>query len=108
MSPTLWFGIVIIVCVLELLRIGMTTYVLLHLLQSGPLRRPSEDGRRASRSLRTARSRARREALLDPTLVALRAAMDEIALDRCGPSIDAAITALDRYAAALVQEHAAR
>lgn len=104
MSPTLWLGIVIIVCILECLRIGMTTYVLLHLLQDTSLRRAGEGDDQAGRSLRTAGSRARREALLDPTLTALRGAMDAVALGRSGPPVDRAIAALDRYARAVLEE----
>lgn len=104
MSPTLWLGIVIVVCVLECLRIGMTTYVLVHLLQSEPLRRPGETHDQATRSLRSARRRAEREALLDPTLTALRGAQAAVALQRTGPPIEHAISALDIYAQALVEE----
>jgi hypothetical protein len=103
-SPTLWLGIIIIVCILECLRIGMTTYVLLHLLQDPALRRPGEGAHQATRSLRTARLRSQREALLDPTLGALRGAMDDVALGRAGSQVEHAITALDRYAQALVDE----
>ena len=104
MSTTLWIGIVIIVCILEVVRIGMTTYVLVHLLESSALRRQGEDVGLARRSLQSAPSRARREFLLDPTLTDLRAAMDEVATGRSGPGIERAIDALDRYALTLVDE----
>ncbi|MGH9174415.1 MAG: hypothetical protein ACRD1H_08660, partial [Vicinamibacterales bacterium] len=76
MTPTLWVGIVVIVCILEVVRIGMTTYVLVHLLESRALRRSGEEVGAGRRSLLSAPARARREALLDATLIALRAAMD--------------------------------
>jgi hypothetical protein len=107
MSPTLWLGIVIVVCMLECLRIGMTTYVLLHLLQAHPLRRPGEDAGQVTRSLRTFVPRARKEALLDPTLSALRGAMDDVATGRSGPATARAIVMLDRFAEALVEERRA-
>ena len=104
MTPTLWIGIVVIICILELVRIGMTTYVLVHLLESRALRRPDEGEGLARRSLQSAPSRARREFLLDPTLIGLRAAMDEVATGRSGPGVERAIDALDRYALTLVDE----
>lgn len=104
MTPTLWVGIIVIVCFLEVVRIGMTTYVLVHLLESRSLRRHGEKEGLARRSLQTAPARARREFLLDPTLTALRSAMDEVATGRTGPGIERAIDALDRYALALVDE----
>lgn len=72
MSTTLWIGIVTIVCILEVVRIGMTTYVLVHLLESRSLRRDGEETGLARRSLQSVPARARREVLLDPTLTALR------------------------------------
>jgi hypothetical protein len=104
MTPTLWIGIIIVVIVLEIIRIAMTTYVLLHILESSHLRRHGENPGQAWRSLAAAPWRARREALLDPTLIALRAAMDEVAAGRAGPGTNRAIDALDRYARALVEE----
>jgi hypothetical protein len=104
MTPTLWTGIVVIVIMLEVVRIGITTYVLLHILDSRALRRPDEAPGQAGRSLRSARARARREALADPTLVALRAALDDVAARRRGAGAQAAVTALDRYIAALRDE----
>ncbi len=104
MSTTLWIGIVVIVCILEVVRIGMTTYVLVHLLESRALRRQGEDEGLARRSLQSAPSRAQREFLLDPTLTGLRAAMDEVAMGRSGPGIERAIDAIDRYALTLVNE----
>jgi hypothetical protein len=104
MSPTLWAGIIAIVCILEVVRIAMTTYVLLHLLESRSLRRDGEATGQASRSLASAPARARREALLDPTLTSLRQAMDEVVTGRAGPGVDRAIAALDRYALTLVSE----
>jgi hypothetical protein len=106
-TPTLWIGIVVIVCILECLRIGMTTYVLLHVLESRALRRHGEDAGLARRGLQSAPARKRREALLDPTLSALRAAMDDVAVGRPGPATDSAIAALERYSQALVKERAA-
>jgi hypothetical protein len=108
MFPTLWIGIVVIVIMLEVVRIGLTTYVLLHLLESRALRRHGEAEGAAQRSLRSAPARARREALLDPTLGALRAALDEVGAGRAGPGVERAIVALDRYAAALAREDADR
>src|SRR5688500_12173040 len=101
MSSTLWVGIVVIVSFLELVRIALSTYVLLHILESRPLRQQGEEPGQAARSLRTAPARARREALLDQTLVALRGAMDEVAHGRSGPNVERAITALDDYAVVL-------
>ena len=107
MTPTLWLGLAIVVGLLELIRIAMTTYVLLHILESRALRRHGEEAGQARRSLRSAPQRARREVLLDPTLTALRAAMDEVASGRAGPGTLRAIDALDRYARALVEERSA-
>jgi hypothetical protein len=104
MTPTLWIGIVVIVCILEVVRIGMTTYVLVHLLESRSLRRQGEEVGIARRSLQAAPARARREFLLDPTLTSLRAAMDEVATGRSGPGVERAIEALDHYALTLVDE----
>ncbi|HEX5167106.1 MAG TPA: hypothetical protein VFV93_16985 [Thermomicrobiales bacterium] len=104
MTPTLWVGIIVIVCILEFVRIGMTTYVLVHLLESHSLRRQGEESGAARRSLQSASARARREFLLDPTLTGLRAAMDEVAVGRAGPGVQRAIEALDRYALAVVDE----
>lgn len=104
MTTTLWIGIIVIVCILEVVRIGMTTYVLVHLLESRSLRRPGEEEGLARRSLQSAPARARREFLLAPTLTGLRAAMDEVAAGRTGPGVERAIDALDRYALTLVDE----
>jgi hypothetical protein len=104
MTPTLWVGIIVIVCLLEFVRIGMTTYVLLHLLESRSLRRHGEEEGLARRSLQSAPIRAQREFLLDPTLTALRSAMDEVATGRSGPGVERAIDALDRYALTFVDE----
>jgi hypothetical protein len=104
MTPTLWIGIVVIVCILEMVRIGMTTYVLVHLLESRSLRRDGEETGLARRSLQSAPARARREALLDPTMNALRDAMDEVAAGRAGSGVERAIDALDRYALTLIDE----
>jgi hypothetical protein len=104
MSTTLWIGIVVIVCILEFVRIGMTTYVLVHLLESRSLRRYGEEAGSVRRSLQSAPARARREFLLDPTLTALRTAMDEVATGRSGPGVERAIDALDRYALTIVDE----
>ena len=104
MTPTLWIGIIVIVCILEFVRIGMTTYVLVHLLESRSLRRQDEEPGLARRSLQSASARARREFLLDPTMMGLRAAMDEVAVGRAGPGVQRAIEALDRYALAVVDE----
>lgn len=104
MSTTLWIGIIVIVCILEVVRIGMTTYVLVHLLESRLLRQHGEEGGLARSSLKPAPSRARREALLDSTLTALRAAMDEVATGRAGLGVERAAEALDRYALTLVDE----
>jgi hypothetical protein len=98
MTPTLWIGIIAVVVILEVIRIGMTTYVLLHLLESRALRRHGEERGLAARALRAVPARARREALLDPTLSALRQAMDDVAAGRSGTGVDRAIVALDRYA----------
>lgn len=103
-TPTLWTGIIVIVCILEFVRIGMTTYVLIHLLESRSLRRQGEETGLARRSLQSASARARREFLLDPTMMGLRAAMDEVAVGRAGPGVQRAIEALDRYALAVVDE----
>jgi hypothetical protein len=104
MSPTLWAGIIVIVCLLEVVRIGMTTYVLIHLLESRSLRRHGEEAGHVRRSLENAPVRARREALLDPTLTSLRAAIDEVTTGRAGTGVEQAIDALDRYALTLVDE----
>jgi hypothetical protein len=106
MTSTLWVGILTIVLMLELIRIGMTTWVLIHILESHPLRRPGESTGQVSRGVRSARARYHREALTDPTLTALRGAMDEVAIGRPGRETARAIEALDRYAAALVDEQA--
>ncbi len=82
----------------------MTTYVLAQLLESRSLRQLGEEEGLARRSLRTAPSSARREALLDPTLTALRDAMDEVVTGRAGPGVERAVDALDRYALTLVDE----
>jgi hypothetical protein len=101
MSSTLWVGIIVIVSALELVRIALSTYVLLQILESRPLRQHGEASGQAGRSLRTAAARARREALLDQTLVALRGAMDEVAHGRAGSNVERAIAALDDYAVVL-------
>ena len=104
MTPTLWIGVIVIVNVLELARIAMTTYVLLHILESRVLRGHGEETGQARRALRAAPLRARREALLDPTLLALRAAMDDVSAGRTGPASADAIAALDRYTRVLTLE----
>lgn len=101
MSATLWIGIVAIVCLLELVRIAMSSYVLVHILESRQLRRGHEEPGLAARGHATRSQRARREALLDPTLLALRAAMDEVARGDAGEGVERAIGALDDYALAL-------
>ena len=108
MTPTLWTGIVVLIVILEVVRIAMTTYVLSHLLESRALRRHGEEVGQGVRSLRSSRRRAEREALLDPTLVAIRAAMDDVALGRAGSGVDQAIEALDRYAQVIVEPGASR
>jgi hypothetical protein len=97
-------GLFTIVLMLELIRIGITTWVLIYILESRPLRRPGESTGQASRGARSAPARHRREALMDPTLTALRGAMDEAALGTPGRETARAIEALDRYAAAIVDE----
>jgi len=101
MSSILWIGTVVIVSILELIRISMSSYVLLHILESYALLRHGEEPGQGTRSLRSAPARAHRESLLAPTLLALRGAMDEVARGRPGPHVERAIAALDDYAAAL-------
>lgn len=108
LTPTFWVGILVIVIFLELIRIAMTTWVLKHILESAALRRPGEEAHAAGRGFRTAAARGRREVLLDPTLRSLRGAMAEVSAGRAGPASERAIEALDRYAAALVEERAVR
>lgn len=108
LTPTFWVGILCIVLFLELVRIAMTTWVLKYVLESASLRRPGEERHDVGRGFRSAAARGRREVLLDPTLVSLRGAMAEVSAGRPGPASERAIEALDRYAAALVEERAIR
>jgi hypothetical protein len=104
MTPTLWTGLIVMVLMLEAIRIALTTYVLLQVLESRALRRAGETTGQAGRALRSAPARARREALYDPTLAALRAALDEQSAGQSGVATQRAIAALDTYARALANE----
>ena len=108
LTPTFWVGILCIVLFLELVRIAMTTWVLKYVLDSATPHRPGEERHDAGRGFRTAAARGRREALLDPTLRSLRGAMAEVAAGQAGSASSQAIDALDRYAAAVVEERAIR
>lgn len=102
LSPTLWAGIITIVVGLELVRVVMSTWVLLHILELPALRHDdTPDGQRrgpqqqsAQRSRQTARTRAELEGLLDPTLAALRNAANA---PNQPQALAAADAALERY-----------
>jgi hypothetical protein len=104
MTPTLWTGLIVMVLMLEAIRIALTTYVLLQVLESRALRRSGESTGHAGRTLRSAPARARREALYDPTLAALRAALDEQSAGHSGVATRRAVAALDTYLRALANE----
>lgn len=108
LTPTFWVGIFVIIIFLELVRIALTTWVLKVILESATPRQVGDDRFGAGRGFRAAAARGRLEALLDPTLRSLRGAMTEVAAGRPGPATERAIEALDRYAAALVDERAVR
>jgi hypothetical protein len=104
MTPTLWTGLIVMVLMLEAIRIALTTYVLLQVLESRALRRSGETAGQAGRTLRSAPARAQREALYDPTLTALRAALDEQSAGHSGAATRRAVAALDTYVCALASE----
>lgn len=97
MSSQFWIGVIVIVLMLELVRIGISTAVLVHVLTSDVFRRAGEEDRvRDERESHTLR--ARREAALAPTIDAVRSAMEEVAAARSGDGVQQAIDALDHYA----------
>jgi hypothetical protein len=104
MTPTLWTGLIVMVLMLEAIRIALTTYVLVQVLESRALRRSGESAGQAGRALRAAPARARREAMYDATLAALRGALDEQSAGVSGVATRRAIAALDDYAQALAAE----
>lgn len=97
MSANFWLGVVIVVCVLELIRIALSTYVLVHILESRALAAGHGEIRTARQSLAALEQQHKREALVQPTLLALRAAMDELHQGAPGPRVQAAVAALDTY-----------
>lgn len=103
MSPTLWTAAIAIVVFFEFIRIVMSTWVLLHILelpglgQTGDLQHvhtPVTSSGQAQRSRMTARTRAEMEGLLDPTLLALRSALGA---PQQAQALAAADAALERY-----------
>jgi hypothetical protein len=96
-SSQFWVGVIVVVLMLELVRIGISTAVLVHVLTSGVFRRPDEADGKASGGRESPALRVRREAALSPTLEAVRGAMDEVAEARPGPGVQRAIDALDDY-----------
>lgn len=98
MSSQFWIGVIIVVLILELVRIGISTAVLIHVLTSGVFRRPGEAKDKRSGERESPVLRVRREAALPPTMEAVRNAMDEVAAARPGPGVQQAIDALDHYA----------
>lgn len=101
---TFWIAVVLVVLVLELIRIGLSGYVLIHILDSPGLRRAGEEAGQLERGRQSAGSRVRREALLPSTLDALRGAMDETREGERGAKSASAIEAIDRYVLHLQEE----
>lgn len=108
MSTNFWLGLIILVCMLEAIRIALSTYVLIHILERLALTQGRTAANTARESLRSAQRRAQREALVQPTLNALRAAMDELNQGAPGQRVEAAVAALDRYVAVAAPAEARR
>lgn len=97
MSSNFWVGVVAVVCALELVRIALSTYVLVHILKSRAIAAGRGPTLTARQTLEAREQQHRREALAEPTLAALRDAMDELNRGRPGPRVRAAVAALDSY-----------
>lgn len=108
MSTNFWLGVIILVCMLETIRIALSTYVLIHILERLALTQGRTSASTARESLLSAQRRAQREALVRPTLTALRAAMDEVSQGEPGQRVEAAVAALDRYLAVATPTEARR
>ena len=97
MSANFWIGVIVVVCVLELIRIGLSTFVLLHILE----RISSLSDTSAKLPVRPTRlshrGRAKREMLVQPTLISIREAMDELNAGTPGTGVERAIAALDQF-----------
>jgi hypothetical protein len=99
-SANFWVGVVAIVCMLELVRIALSAYVLVHILESRAIAAGRGHALTARQSLNARELQRRREALAEPTLTALRGAMDELSHGRPGPGVRTAVRALDSYISA--------
>lgn len=108
MTTNIWLGVIILVCMLEAIRIALSTYVLIHILERLALTQGRGASHTARESLLEVPRRAQREALVQPTLTTLRAAMDELNHGVPGPRAAAAVAALDRYIAAIAPAEARR
>jgi hypothetical protein len=107
LSANFWVGVVVIVCVLEFVRIALSAYVLVHILESRAMAVGRGNALSARQSLEARDRYRRRETLAEPTLNALRSAMDELNHGRPGTGVRAAIVALDAYIGAS-SEHVTR
>lgn len=96
-SANFWQGVVAVVCMLELVRIALSTYVLVHILESRAIAVGRGPSLTARQTLEARDQQHRREALAEPTLAALRGAMDELNGGRPGQRVREAVAALDSY-----------
>lgn len=93
-----WTGLIIIVLILELVRIALSSAVLIHVLRNACI---SDDSGAASRPRP---ARGGQEILRQQTIMAVRGAMDEIAIEQPGEHTQRAVDSLGRYAETLVSE----
>lgn len=86
-----WVGVVLIVLILEAVRIGLSSYLLLHILRS--IERV-DDGESNAHSASWYRERDR---LASNAMRVLRRSMDELARRGSRPTTQPAVEALDAY-----------
>lgn len=94
-----WTGLIIIVLTLEVVRIGLSSAVLIHVLRHADFN-PGVDENSPQPA------RGQREMLRQQTILALRGAMDEINAKSPGERTRLAAETIGLYAEALVEEPA--
>lgn len=99
---TFWTGVIILVLALELVRIAISTGVLLYVLRGLARQWANEERQPATKP--SAVRHHQHEVLRPAVLDAVRGAMDEVATDRADQEVDRAIVELDRYMQTLVEE----
>lgn len=95
-----WTGLIIIVLTLELVRIALSSAVLIHVLRN------AQSNTDAITDRASGPARGRQEMLRQQTIDALRGAMDEVTIQQPGDRTQLAVESIDRYTEALAREAA--